>query len=72
VRRSVVRALVDRIMETTARLRLAVPAGAEAATLVELTTYATTLSMNFLTHGSFVPRVRRISRTRARSAAGPR
>jgi hypothetical protein len=72
VRRSVVRALVDRIMETTARLRLAVPAGVEAATLVELTTYATTLSMNFLTHGSFVPRVRRISRTRARAAAGPR
>lgn len=70
VRRSVVRALVDRIMETTARRQLAVPAGAEAAMLVELTTYATTLSMNFLTHGSFVPRVRRISRTRARSRAG--
>jgi len=72
VRRSVVRALVDRIVETTGRLRLAVPAGAEAAVLVELTTYATTLSMNFLTHGSFVPRVRRRPRVRARAAAGPR
>ena len=47
-----------------------VPAGTEAATLVELTTYATTLTMNFLTHGSFVPRARRPSRTRARPAVG--
>ena len=69
VRRSVVRALVDRMVETTDRLRLAVPAGAEAATLVELTTYATTLTMNFLSHGRFVPRARRTSRTRARPRA---
>jgi hypothetical protein len=59
VRRSVVRALVDRMVEAADRLRLAVPAGAEAATLVELTAYATTLTMNFLTLGSFVPRARR-------------
>jgi len=72
VRRSVVRALVDRMLETSARLRLAVPAGTEAATLVELTTYMTTLSMNFLTHGSFVPRARRPARTRRRPAAGHR
>src|SRR5688572_1829396 len=70
VRRSVVRALVDRMVETCDRLRLAMPTGTEAATLVELTTYATTLTMNFLTHGSFVPRARRPSRTRARPAAG--
>jgi len=72
VRRSVVRALVDRMLETSARLRLAVPAGTEAATLVELTTYMTTLSMNFLTHGSFVPRARQPARTRRRPAAGHR
>jgi hypothetical protein len=70
VRRSVVRALVDRMVETTDRLRLAVPAGTEATTLVELTTYATTLTMNFLTHGSFVPRARRTSRPRTRPPAG--
>jgi hypothetical protein len=64
-----VRALVDRIVETTERRRLAVPAGTEATTLVELTTYATTLTMNFLTHGRFVPRARQ-PRTRARPAAG--
>jgi hypothetical protein len=68
VRRSVVRALVDRLIETTDRLRLAVPAGGEAATLVELTTYATTLAMNFLTLGSFVPRPRRQSRAPSRPA----
>jgi hypothetical protein len=59
VPRSVIRALVRRIEETATRLDLAVPAGAEAATLVELTTYATTLAMNFLTHGRFIPRARR-------------
>lgn len=58
VRRSVIRALVRKIEETATRLDLAVPAGAEAATLVELTTYATTLVMNFLTHGRFIPRSR--------------
>jgi hypothetical protein len=64
VRRSVIRALVTRIEETAARLGLGVPAGAEAATLVELTTYATTLAMNFLTHGRFIPHGRRPRRGR--------
>jgi hypothetical protein len=58
VRRSVIRALVTKMEETSARLNLAVPAAAEAATLVELTTYATTLVMNFLTHGRFIPHAR--------------
>jgi hypothetical protein len=58
------------MVETSERLRLAVPAGTEPATLVELTTYATTLTMNFLTHGSFVPRARQSSRSRARPAVG--
>jgi hypothetical protein len=64
VRRSVIRALVAKIEETSARLGLAVPAGAEMTTLVGLTTYATTLVMNFLTHGSFIPRARRPVRGR--------
>jgi hypothetical protein len=70
VRRSVVRALVDRMVETTDRLRLAVPAGGEAAMLVELTTYATTLTMNFLTFGSFVPRARRRPRRPGPTSGG--
>jgi hypothetical protein len=64
VRRSAVRALVEKIEEVVGRLPLAVPAGAEAATLVELTAYATTLSMNYLTHGRFVPRARQIGHGR--------
>jgi hypothetical protein len=59
VRRDVVRALIDDIAETAQRLRLQVAAAAEARPLVELTVYATTLTMNFLTRGSFVPRARR-------------
>jgi hypothetical protein len=68
VRRDVVRALVDDIADTAERLRLQVAAATEARTLVELTVYATTLTMNFLTRGSFVPRARqpRPSRRRAR------
>jgi hypothetical protein len=58
VRRSVIQALVTKMQETSARLNLAVPAAAETATLVELTAYATTLVMNFLTHGHFIPRAR--------------
>jgi hypothetical protein len=58
VRRSVVRALVDSIQEAAERLGLAVESRGEPAALVELTTYATTLSMNYLTRGSFVPRAR--------------
>ena len=62
MRRSVIRALVTKIEDTAARLGLTVPASAEAATLVELTTYATTLAMNFLTHGRFIPHARRSGR----------
>ncbi|MGH7392736.1 MAG: putative zinc-binding metallopeptidase [Candidatus Rokuibacteriota bacterium] len=65
VRRPVVRALVEAIEETAARLELHVEVAAEARALVELTTYATTLSMNYLTRGRFVPAGRRPrSRTR--------
>ena len=57
-RRSVVRSLVDGIEETALRLGLTVDTRAEPAALAELTAYATTLSMNYLTFGSFVPRQR--------------
>jgi Putative zinc-binding metallo-peptidase len=59
VHRTVVRSLVDGIVATAERLRLRVQPRVEARTLVELTAYATTLTMNFLTRGSFVPRSRR-------------
>ena len=59
VHRTVVRSLVDSIVATAERLRLHVDPRTEARTLVELTAYATTLTMNFLTRGSFVPRSRR-------------
>jgi hypothetical protein len=58
VRRSVVRSLVTRIEETAERLALLVDVQDEARTLVELTAYVTTLSMNYLTRGSFVPKPR--------------
>ena len=67
VRRPVVRALVERFEDAAARAGLTVPRGAEAATLVEVTTYATTLTMNHLTHGGFFPRARP---RRGRGAAG--
>jgi hypothetical protein len=59
VPRSVVRALVERIVDTVTRLDLTVFPGLETAALVELTAYATTLAMNYLTHGRFIPRARR-------------
>jgi hypothetical protein len=68
VPRPVVRALVDRITETLAALEVAVIPGSENVTLVELTAYATTLAMNYLTYGSFIPR----SRRRRRPAGQPR
>lgn len=58
VRRSVIRALVDSIQEVAERLQLYVETKTERTALVELTTYATTLGMNYLTRGSFVPRAR--------------
>ena len=54
-----VRALIDRIAETADTLGVTVVPGCEPVTLVELTTYATTLTMNYLTHGRFIPRSRR-------------
>jgi hypothetical protein len=70
VRRSVVRALVEGIEQAAGRLQLYVDARKEATTLVELAAYATTLSMNYLTRGSFVPRSRRVPPTTRRAAAG--
>ncbi len=71
VRRSVVRSLVDSIARTAERLRLYVDSAREPATLIELTTYATTLSMNFLTRGSFVPPIRP-ARLAGRKSGRPR
>jgi hypothetical protein len=68
VPRTVVRALVERMVDTVTRLDLAVLPGSETATLVEVTAYATTLAMNYLTHGRFIPRARRPRDTRP----GPR
>ena len=70
VRRSVIRALVTKIEEASARLGLAVPSAAEATTLMEVTTYATTLVMNYLTHGRFVPHTRRPRHGRRGEATG--
>ncbi len=70
VRRSMVRALVKSIEQAAERLQLYVDTRKEATTLVELATYATTLSMNFLTRGSFVPRPRRVKSAARRSAPG--
>jgi hypothetical protein len=58
VRRPVVRALLDEIEKGAERLDLYVETRREPATLVELTTYATTLSMNHLARGTFVPKSR--------------
>ena len=72
VHRSVVRALVDSIADAAERLQLYVETRAEPTTLVELTTYATTLSMNYLTRGSFVPRARQpLAGARRRGRDGP-
>ena len=71
VRRSVVRALVERIEETAARLQLQANTRAESTTLVELTAYATTLAMNYLTLGRYVPKGRRPAGRGATRPAGP-
>ena len=70
VRRSLVRGLVSSIEEATERLQLYVDTRREPTALVELAAYATTLSMNFLTRGSFVPRPRRVPSVTRRAAAG--
>jgi hypothetical protein len=71
VRRSVVRSLVDGIAEVAERLRLVVDLRRETVTLLELTAYATTLTMNFLARGSFVPKGRRTPPRRRTSPAPP-
>jgi hypothetical protein len=53
VRRPVVRALVERMARVCRDLDLCCEAGREAAALVELTAYGTTLAMNKLTRGRF-------------------
>jgi len=54
VKRPVVRALVERIIRSCRDLNLYAETGREAAHLVELTAYGTTLAMNYLTRGRFV------------------
>jgi len=71
VRRHVVRALVDRIEEAAERLQLHVDTRRESTALVELTTYATTLAMNYLTLGRFIPRARQPLRRTPRSGRRP-
>jgi GNAT superfamily N-acetyltransferase len=54
VKRPLVRALVERIERTCREHQLYALPGREAAYLVELTAYGTTLAMNYLTRGRFV------------------
>jgi len=54
VRRPLVRALVESIEQRVAALGLAVETARESGQLVEMTAYATTLAMNYLTRGRFV------------------
>ena len=54
VKRPLVRALIERIVRTCRELELHVDTGREAAALVELTVYGTTLAMNYITRGKFV------------------
>ena len=54
VRRPVVRALVERIGRTCREKELYAEVGRESQLLVELTVFATTLAMNYLTRGRFV------------------
>jgi hypothetical protein len=54
VKRPLVRALIERIVRTCREHELYVDTTREAAALVELTAYGTTLAMNYLTRGRFV------------------
>jgi len=54
VRRPLVKALVESIEQRVGALGLAVETAREDAQLVEMTAYATTLAMNYLTRGRFV------------------
>ncbi|MGH9458406.1 MAG: putative zinc-binding metallopeptidase [Thermoanaerobaculia bacterium] len=53
VRRSLVKILIEEIQKKVEELGLLVEVQRESAALVELTAYATTLAMNFLTRGRF-------------------
>ncbi len=68
VRRNLVRALVERIRDAAERLGLKAEMKKEAASLVELTAYATTLAMNYLTRRSFLPTRRRRPPAREKKA----
>jgi len=54
VRRPIVRALVEAVIRHCAEQKLYGDPAREAAYLVELTAYGTTLAMNYLTRGRFV------------------
>jgi hypothetical protein len=54
VKRPLVRALVERIVRTCREQELFAENGREAAYLVEVAAYGTTLAMNYLTRGRFV------------------
>ena len=54
VRRPIVRALVEAVIRHCGELKLYGDPSKEAAYLVELTAYGTTLAMNYLTRGRFV------------------
>ena len=54
VKRPVVRALVERFIRSCRDANLYAETGREAAHLVELTAYGTTLAMNYLTRGRFI------------------
>jgi hypothetical protein len=54
LRRPLVKELVESIEERVAALRLAAERSREASHLVELTAYATTLALNYVTRGRFV------------------
>ena len=54
VRRTLVKSLVEAIERRVGELRLGAEKMREAAHLVEVTTYATTLAMNYLTRGKFM------------------
>ena len=55
VRRPLVKKLVESIEERVRALNLAALTGRESAHVVEITAYATTLAMNYLTRGRFTP-----------------
>jgi hypothetical protein len=54
VRRPLVKALIESIERRLTRMQCIVTAEREKACLVELTAYATTLAMNYLTRGRFI------------------